>query len=64
MDKKKRAKIFMEFLTKVYKTFSDIKEFIDNSLMDIFSRKTVSVDQIVFGLRFLWMVAFAFGIIV
>ena len=53
MDNKTRAEKLSYVLTKVYNTFSDVKNFIDNSLVKICSREEVPVDQVFFYLLLL-----------
>lgn len=64
MDNKKRAKILMEVLTNDCKTFSDKKQFINNSLTEICSGEKLPVDQVFFALVLSLMTVFVTGIMV
>ena len=64
MDNKKRAKILMEVLTNDCNTFSDKKQFINNSLTEISSREKLPVDQVFFALVLSLMTVFVTGIMV
>ena len=48
MNDKSRTKILLEVLTKVYDTYPNIRNFIDKSLKDVFSRKNVLLDHVFF----------------
>ena len=46
MNDKSRRITLLEVLTKVYHTYSNIKNFIDKSFTDVYSRENLPLDHV------------------